>query len=464
MALPSGYTKLEYIESTGTQWIDTGVTPNQNTEVYMEAQPKSAADAGDGTGFIPYGAAVSYNNNAFECYTQNGKYEFNYGTQNAFLGTAAVGDNVVITHKKSTTVKVNGTESGQSFSNTTFTAPYTLGLFGTHRATVLHGLCKISVCKIYDNGTLVRDYIPCKNASGVVGMWDDVNSQFYTNAGTGAFTAGPEVKPDLTAHKTLVGGTAYTVQGGKCMVGGTVYNILKGRTLIDGTGWDITFPSAVVMPAKGDLITMNLDGTDRLYRVLKIVDGTTVEVVLINSGLTSAWDSNSRDSYGICTLDSYLNGTWYNTLSASARAAIVPKQFYLYQYTYNSSAYSSTHPSYADYSSKSLKSAILYERNIYVLDIEDIEEYFGGTAGSVSLKTPGKFSGDDLRTFFWDQVSPGFVYAWLRSIRGNVQGSAAWAVAGFYKEISTLRVTASYIACPAFQIDLSKIDFTIGGA
>lgn len=46
---------------------------------------------------------------------------------------------------------------------------------------------------------------------------------------------------DLTAHKTLVGGTAYTVQSGKCMVNGTVYNILKGRTLIDGTGYDITF-------------------------------------------------------------------------------------------------------------------------------------------------------------------------------------------------------------------------------
>lgn len=46
---------------------------------------------------------------------------------------------------------------------------------------------------------------------------------------------------DLTAHKTLVNGTVYTVQGGKCMVNGTVYNILKGRTLIGGTGYDITF-------------------------------------------------------------------------------------------------------------------------------------------------------------------------------------------------------------------------------
>lgn len=53
--------------------------------------------------------------------------------------------------------------------------------------------------------------------------------------------SGNVVIPDLTAHKTLVNGTAYTVKSGKCMVGGTVYNILKGRTLIGGTGYDITF-------------------------------------------------------------------------------------------------------------------------------------------------------------------------------------------------------------------------------
>lgn len=53
--------------------------------------------------------------------------------------------------------------------------------------------------------------------------------------------SGNVVIPNLTAHKTLINGTAYTVQSGKCMVNGTVYNILKGRTLIDGTGYDITF-------------------------------------------------------------------------------------------------------------------------------------------------------------------------------------------------------------------------------
>lgn len=54
-------------------------------------------------------------------------------------------------------------------------------------------------------------------------------------------SSGNVTPPPPATHKTLVNGTVYTVQSGKCMVGGTVYNILKGRTLIGGTGYDITF-------------------------------------------------------------------------------------------------------------------------------------------------------------------------------------------------------------------------------
>lgn len=53
--------------------------------------------------------------------------------------------------------------------------------------------------------------------------------------------SGNVVIPDLTAHKTRINGTIYTVQGGKCRVNGTGYDVQKGRTLINGTGYDITF-------------------------------------------------------------------------------------------------------------------------------------------------------------------------------------------------------------------------------
>lgn len=50
---------------------------------------------------------------------------------------------------------------------------------------------KLYYCKIWDNGSLVRNFVPCKNTSGILGLYDIVNNVFYTNAGTGTFTAGP---------------------------------------------------------------------------------------------------------------------------------------------------------------------------------------------------------------------------------------------------------------------------------
>ncbi len=47
---------------------------------------------------------------------------------------------------------------------------------------------------MYDNGTLVRDFIPCyRKQDGVIGMYDLANDVFYTNAGTGTFLKGANV-------------------------------------------------------------------------------------------------------------------------------------------------------------------------------------------------------------------------------------------------------------------------------
>lgn len=43
------------------------------------------------------------------------------------------------------------------------------------------------------------------------------------------------------AHKTLMDGTAYEINGGKTLVGGSAYSIDKGKTLVDGTAYEIGF-------------------------------------------------------------------------------------------------------------------------------------------------------------------------------------------------------------------------------
>jgi hypothetical protein len=49
--------------------------------------------------------------------------------------------------------------------------------------------------KMYNSGNLDLNLIPAKrNSDGVFGMYDSISGQFFTNSGTGTFTAGPVVE------------------------------------------------------------------------------------------------------------------------------------------------------------------------------------------------------------------------------------------------------------------------------
>lgn len=105
---------------------------------------------------------------------------------------------------------------------------------------------------------------------------------------------------DLTAHKTLINGTAYTVKGGKCMVNGTVYNILKGRTLIDGTGYDITLPSAGT----------KLSTLDVGQSVFANVNGKKTEFLVVHQGKPSSMYDASCNGTWLLMKDIYENRVW----------------------------------------------------------------------------------------------------------------------------------------------------------
>ena len=81
-----------------------------------------------------------------------------------------------------------------NFTAKTFQSTFNLTLLACNTGGTVAGhlSAKLYSCQIYDNGTLVRDFKPCINASGDVGLFDMVNQQFYGNAGTGVFT-GSEV-------------------------------------------------------------------------------------------------------------------------------------------------------------------------------------------------------------------------------------------------------------------------------
>ena len=190
-ALPSGYTQVEHLKSTGTQYIDTGFVPNQDTRVVCEAIVPIG-----GTNWL-YGARSSATSNTFGfAASTNGYYTAGYNTKTNSFDASLNSDGVIYidANKSSTTLtSKNGTATINGTSGT-FTAPCNLTLFGGNtKGTVTCGSVTIYSCKIYNNGTLVRDYVPCANNAGTAGLYDMANGVFYQNAGTGTFTAGTSV-------------------------------------------------------------------------------------------------------------------------------------------------------------------------------------------------------------------------------------------------------------------------------
>lgn len=253
MALPSGYTQLEYIQASGTQYIDTGFAPNQDSRVVIDFQ---VLDTHSGEGHIcsvrdttsgPYLIML--------CQTSLSNY------YRARVGTAAIADVTSLGQSRERMVwdfdknvlKVNGVAT-VTFAAQTYTMTNTLPVFcrktGSAAENFIHA--RVYSCQIYDNGTLVRDFVPAqRNSDHVVGLYDTANDVFYTNAGTGVFSYPGYVEPAGT-HNALIDGTAYAITGGKAMVGGTVYDIAGGKALVGGTVYEIAFaPSTIAVNITG---------------------------------------------------------------------------------------------------------------------------------------------------------------------------------------------------------------------
>jgi hypothetical protein len=169
--------ELPYIQSNGTQFIKTGLFPNQNYGVEVVYQTTSAnANCGlagcdkawGSNGFALFHLGLEYGNNKKSDLTTNdGKMH----TLSLDRGVAKLDGNQIWS--------VSGT----------FTTAYEMYIFATNRAGAVNQpfVGKIYSCKVWDNGTLIRDYIPVLDWDNVPCLYDKVTRKLYYNAGTGSF-------------------------------------------------------------------------------------------------------------------------------------------------------------------------------------------------------------------------------------------------------------------------------------
>ena len=189
--LPSAFQEVEYIESSGTQYIDSGLPLTLTTGVSFDAQYKNGESIGVLLGVleINVGRLQPY-------YLDYGTLKANYqiSSNSITLTSSNLYDRYTLEFNvNNSDIKFNGVSVGtvDNIGSTT----NTIYLFcRNYSASPYYASVKLYSCKFYDNGILVRDYIPCyRKADNVIGLYDSINGVFYTNAGTGTFTKGADV-------------------------------------------------------------------------------------------------------------------------------------------------------------------------------------------------------------------------------------------------------------------------------
>ena len=189
--LPSGYSQLDYIEGTGTQHIDTGYVPNQKSGIEIDFAYTGTKTGTDVQNM--FGARTNTTEGVFAMWVTSTNVYPHYGnTSYQDNGTFELATSARTIYKYNTNIASAG--SAQIVcKEATFNSGYSLCLFTMKDSTGIDSRKapgRLYGCKIYDDGRLIRNFIPCKTAAGVVGLYDTIGEKFYSNAGSGSFTAG----------------------------------------------------------------------------------------------------------------------------------------------------------------------------------------------------------------------------------------------------------------------------------
>lgn len=197
VGLPDGFTAVEYIQTSGRQFIDTGV--------------KSSASVGMSADFCFVDAWT--NQNLAQTYSQPEKYLLmvlavsSWGSPDGTVWFVCGYLEPQQYFKKADTdrhiyhfnadgqytVEMDGIQYKKADpSKTTFPADArNLWLFVRNSPSVDgYARMKLYSCAMYDGGVKIRDFKPCLDADGVPCLYDLISKTTFYNQGSGSFTWG----------------------------------------------------------------------------------------------------------------------------------------------------------------------------------------------------------------------------------------------------------------------------------
>lgn len=199
--IPDEYQQVEYIESTGIQYVNTGLKLTQNHKLEMSI---SYTDTENNK--LIFGSRTSATENNFGIVSGSSRsivIDFDNYKNNRLNYTINEDERLDISINNKL-LKINDFEKEvTTYSN--FTTPNNAYLFncsGTYPTNYNLASMRLYSCKIYDGDNLIREFIPCYHKEyNEIGLYDLVNNIFYTNIGTGEFIKGQDV-PNGTKNIT----------------------------------------------------------------------------------------------------------------------------------------------------------------------------------------------------------------------------------------------------------------------
>ena len=210
--LPSGATRLDYIESSGSQWIDTGVRGRIGASTELDVTCVAMADntilgsridSGDTRFFVVHW-------NANDLLAGLGGHANWYWAQRTII---SAGNRYLIRsvmEDGNQSIFLNGSEVGTARTfRTAFDTKRSLYLFACHNGSSASYGCsaRLHSGKIWLDGELQRDFVPCRDENDEVCLYDLVSGEYFRNGGSGSFAAGGEVPAAVASSSATVAAT-----------------------------------------------------------------------------------------------------------------------------------------------------------------------------------------------------------------------------------------------------------------
>ena len=203
--MASKYIALDYIESSGSQYIDSGVSGNNdNLTISVKFNMLS---------FASYrGVFGNYKSETDNCWriiltnTDNNRFYINPNTS-AGSGTTTMTIeknviNTVVLNKNE--IVINGVATAITKTTKGNDNDNSIIIFSQRPSTSQGATMRLYSFKISNGNSVIRDFVPARRVSdNAIGMYDIVNSKFYSNAGSGAFIAGTETGETLGGYSYI---------------------------------------------------------------------------------------------------------------------------------------------------------------------------------------------------------------------------------------------------------------------